>query len=247
MSETKKELVELLQEKQRRKAENKLQTYFPETGEFSRDKYTKQLEFFRAGKNYNERLFIAGNRCGKTVAGAYETTLHLTGLYPDWWEGYRFDGPISVWVAGDTNLTVRDILQKELLGPAINIGTGMVPKSLIHGKPVMKAGVPQAVDTAYIKHVSGGLSEIGFKAYEQGRVAYQGTAKHIIWLDEEPPRDVYTECLTRTMTIEGAMLYITFTPLRGLSDVVLSFLPDGQFPRDGIVPQDYMYQNEGDE
>jgi phage terminase large subunit-like protein len=47
----------------------------------------------------------------------------------------------------------------------------------------------------------------------------------VIWLDEEPPSDVYDECLLRLMTTEGMMIG-TFTPLSGLSEVVLRFLPD---------------------
>ena len=47
----------------------------------------------------------------------------------------------------------------------------------------------------------------------------------MIWLDEEPPMDVYSECLLRLMTANGLML-CTFTPLLGLSDVALMFLPN---------------------
>ena len=35
-----------------------------------------------AGREYQERALVAGNRCGKTVVGAYETAVHLTGMYP---------------------------------------------------------------------------------------------------------------------------------------------------------------------
>jgi len=38
--------------------------------------------------------------------------------------------------------------------------------------------------------------------------------------------DIYVECLLRTMTNEGIMI-LTFTPLQGLSNVVLSFLSEG--------------------
>ena len=45
-----------------------------------------------------------------------------------------------------------------------------------------------------------------------------------IWLDEEPPLDVYGECLIRTATTNGIIM-LTFTPLEGLSDTVLQFQP----------------------
>jgi len=62
-------------------------------------------------------------------------------------------------------------------------------------------------------------------SFDQGRKKFQGTAKDVCWLVESPPLDVYTECLTRLMTRDGIMM-CTFTPLEGLSDVVLLFLPE---------------------
>jgi phage terminase large subunit-like protein len=64
---------------------------------------------------------------------------------------------------------------------------------------------------------------VSFKSYESGRKSFEGTAQHVIWLDEESPLDIYIECLYRTATT-GGVLYTTFTPLSGMSDVVKSFL-----------------------
>src|SRR5438128_9055963 len=74
-----------------------------------------------------------------------------------------------------------------------------------------------------VRHVSGGLSILGLKTYEQGRQSFEGTATHVIWDDEEPPADVYTEQLYRTVTTKGILL-TTFTPLQGMSEVVMGFL-----------------------
>ncbi len=201
----------------------KIYEFFPSSGPRSRDKYPRHLEFFAYGVENQERAFIAGNRCGKTVAGAYETTLHLTGLYPDWWAGRRFEHPVDVWVAGDTSQTTRDVVQYELLGPIGDFGTGMIPYRMV-GDVSMARGTPGAVDTVRVKHANGGSSTLGFKAYDQGREKFQGTARHVIWLDEEPDEAVYDECLMRLMTTEGLMI-CTFTPLKGLSAVALRFLP----------------------
>jgi len=97
-SEDKLHLVELLQEKQQRIKYNFIDTVFPASGDLSRDKYEKHLAFFDAGRNYRERAFISGNRSGKTFSACFETTLHLTGLYPDWWTGKKFDYPISACI-----------------------------------------------------------------------------------------------------------------------------------------------------
>jgi phage terminase large subunit-like protein len=85
------------------------------------------------------------------------------------------------------------------------------------------------IDTIPIKHKSGGWSKLGFKSYDQGRKVFQGTAKEVIWLDEEAPEDVYGECLVRTATTRGIVI-TTFTPLLGISEVVQSFLPKDYVP-----------------
>lgn len=215
---------------QRRHDTNKIAFLFPDEGPLRRELYPKQLEFFRIGVNYQERCLMAANRVGKTVCGAFETTLHLTGDYPDWWEGRRFDGPIDAWAIGETSETTRDIVQLALLGIAGEkeggqLGTGLIPLKAIVGPPSHRAGIAGSLDTATIRHKSGGISKLGFKSYDQGRSKFQGTAKHVIWMDEECPMPVYSECMLRLMTTDGLML-LTFTPLLGLSDVALMFLPE---------------------
>lgn len=225
--EEKLQLLEALEELDRRKSRNKLSLLFPDKGPLRRELYQKHLQFFAAGKDYNERAFIAANRVGKTIGAGYEMTCHLTGLYPEWWEGWRFNSPIRAWACGDTAKTARDILQAALLGPPGDEegqGTGLVPGDKILRKSP-KHGLADAVETAFIRHVSGGTSQVQFKSYDQGRVAFQGTEQEVIWLDEECDQETYIECLTRTMTTKGRVI-LTFTPLFGLTPLVLSFLPE---------------------
>lgn len=222
------ELIALLEEKQRRAKRRKILTFYPDEGPLRRELYTKHLEFFEAGKTFMERAAIAGNRTGKTTMSSYETSLHLTGRYPDWWVGRRFNQPVDWWAASDTGETTRDILQLELMGRIDEIGTGMIPKEYIIGDPSRRRGVTDAIDTANVRHVSGGVSTLAFKSYDQGREKFQGTKKHGISLDEEPPMNVYSECLTRLTATspgedDGSML-CTFTPLNGMSTVVLMYL-----------------------
>lgn len=193
-----------------------------------RAEYKKQMQFFEYGKAYNERALFGGNRSGKTVAGGFEMTCHLTGNYPDWWPGRRFDHPVDAWTAGDTAKNVRDIMQSLMLGKpgdADAVGTGMIPAEFIL-RTTTKHGVADAVETVYVRHVpTGGVSSLQFKSYDQGRVAFQGTSQHVIHLDEEPPEEVYTESLLRTMTVNG-ILYLTATPLQGLTKLMLLYLPE---------------------
>jgi phage terminase large subunit-like protein len=208
------------------------------TGEwfYPRSGYPKYVEFFAAGAKYRERAFLAANRVGKTISGAYEVALHLTGQYPDWWCGRRFDGPVSAWAAGKTNETTRDTVQKTLMGGIAHkdgrktfTGTGVVRRDCL-GLVTWKQGVADLADKVRVKHSSGGWSELGFKAYNQGRGAFEGTSQHVIWTDEEVPLDVYGECLIRTATTDGTVM-LTFTPLAGLTETVLQFLP-GMRPGD---------------
>jgi phage terminase large subunit-like protein len=221
------EFLTLFEAEQRRRDRNKLDTFFPDDGPFRRELYPKHLEFFAAGEDHNERAFIAGNRCGKTVAGCFEDTVHLTGLYPDWWTGRRFACPTAGWVAGDTSKTVRDILQLELLGDPNDRGTGMIPGDLIVDLSNAR-GVADSIDMVWVRHASGGVSTLGFKSYSEGRQNFQGTAKHFIHFDEEPEMSVYREALMRTMITpgdsRGGLCYLTFTPLKGWSDVIEGFL-----------------------
>jgi len=222
------EYLQLLKSQSDYKKYNKIKYMYPDEGPLRRDLYVKHIDILNQGANYNQRCAFGGNRTGKSQGvGAYEVALHATGQYPDWWEGKRFNHPVQIWACGDTAKTVRDVNQLELFGEVDDYGTGMIPKDCI--VDYKAGGLPNSLDTLDVKHVSGGTSKIGFKSYEGKRKVFQGTAKHMIWLDEEPPMDVYQECLLRTLTTDGIIL-LTFTPLTGMSQVVLSFLPGDMAP-----------------
>jgi phage terminase large subunit-like protein len=222
--------------------ENDLGKRFRQVGDFkfyAREHYQQHLEFFRQGARYRARCFMAANRVGKTFsAGGYELTCHLTGQYPAWWEGKRFRAPSRAWACGKTNETTRDIVQTTLLGDVeyhgarkMVDGSGVIPRECLGtdaGQITWKQGVADLIDTIKVRHFSGGWSKLGLKSYQQGRGAFEGTAQHVIWDDEEPPLDVYGEQIIRTATTKG-ILMLTFTPLEGMSDVVQQFLPSNDF------------------
>ncbi len=172
---------------------------------------------------------MAGNQLGKTVSAAAEVAMHATGRYPENWIGRVFDTPINAWVSGVTGESTRDNPQRWLYGVLGEKGTGMVPRDAI--KDVSpRRGLADALDTMIVSHGGGGdiqsgRSQIGFKSYDQGREKWQGPTKQLIWYDEEPPADIYTEGLTRT-NVGLCPVMVTFTPLLGMSDVVKRFLMD---------------------
>jgi phage terminase large subunit-like protein len=201
-------------EKTRRLTENRLAYFKP---------YPKQLAFFVAGETVRERLLMAANQSGKTYASAMEIAFHLTGRYPPgWWRGRRFDKAVNGWVAGVSNEVVRDTMQKLLLG--ITHGTGTIPKDALLDV-VMARGIADLVDTVRVRHVSGDISTLALKSYQSGREKFQGSTLDFVALDEEPPADIYTESLTRTNATNG-LVWVTFTPLLGVSEVVRRFMYD---------------------
>jgi len=220
-------MLEAMKDWLRKKNRRRVDRYFTDSGKAARSGYPKQMQFFELGRTHQERGLFGGNRSGKTLCGTYEDTLHLTGEYPDFWPGYRFDRPIDAWAAGDTGKTTRDVLQATLLGKPGDtsaFGTGMIPGDRIL-RVTVKHGLADAVETIFVRHVpTGGVSTLQLKSYDQGREAFQGTANDLIHLDEEPDLEIYTECLLRLMTTNGRLI-LTATPLRGLTDLMLQFMP----------------------
>lgn len=139
---------------------------------YCRGLYPKHTGFMSAGAQHRERLFLAANRIGKTDVGAYELTTHMTGVYPDYWTGRRFFGPIRAWAAGDTMLSTRDVLQVAMLGPIDTLDSqdwsGMLPKNLVHHTTRKTGGVSKCIDQIWVRHVSGKTSSLEFKCHPAG-------------------------------------------------------------------------------
>jgi len=208
--------LELLREQKKRLRFNRIDQYDP---------YPYQQQFHETSKDSNQRLLMAANRIGKSYCGAAEMSYHLRGIYPDWWKGRRYDQPITAWAGGVSNETTRDIVQAELLGSPDDpdaFGSGAIPKNYII-KTERKPGVPNAKSVALIRHVSGGNSSLHFKAYEMGVEKWQGRSVDVVWLDEEPSRDIYSQAVTRTLDRRG-MVYMTFTPEAGMTETVAAFM-----------------------
>lgn len=215
-----KEILATLEAVDARQTFRKLDYYKP---------YPKQKQFHDLGATKRERLLMAGNQLGKTYSAAAEIAMHLTGEYPAWWKGRRFNKPIKVWIAGISALLVREAPQTLLCGPPgvdAALGTGLIPKESFVEKPSLSRGVTDALDTLHIMHktdgIEDGISVATFKSYEQGRQKFQAGTVDIIWCDEEPPEDVYGEILARITATDGAIM-MTFTPLLGRTKVVMRF------------------------
>jgi phage terminase large subunit-like protein len=190
----------------------------------------KQQEFFEAGAKFTRRMLRAGNQQGKSEAGAYETTCHAIGRYPPGWAGLRFDKPVRIWCCGVESRTVRDVQQKKLFGDPVDpesLGTGLIPREAIIRR-TLQHGSSDSFDTVAVRHISGGVSTITFKTFEQGRSAHQGEPVDFIWDDEEVPtkkeNDIFSEHLARTGVTKGSII-VTMTPLDGRTPLIQKFDP----------------------
>ena len=197
--------------------------------------YPKQRLFFELGKTKTERVLFAGNRNGKSTAGAYELACHLTGWYPNDWPGWVWKRPVRWWAAGETAESVLNVVQRKLCGdPGIESswGTGMIPRANLISKS-MARGVSNLIDTVQVRHASGGISTLTFKSYGEGRENYQGEGLDGIWFDEEPPPDIYSEGLTRLLGTNGR-LFMTYTAIKGKT-LLTERLMEEKLPSRGVV------------
>lgn len=228
---------------------NQFEKYFPSEGPYSRDKYPEQMKLIEQSMFHSIIGLIGANGSGKTTLGAYITYCHLSGKYPQWWNGYRFNmGPLNAWISGlgTKQLTA---LQDVIFGSYMEPGTGMFPKECFEDSEgnlqvYAMPGANQVFGIVYIKHYDmfgkfDGYSKIEFKTNEQGYEQYQGATRQWIWLDEEHDPKVFAECLARTRGPKGksGRILTTFTPEHGWSDLYLSFMPNGQLPPNGINPE----------
>lgn len=169
-----------------------------------RKKHKKQMQFHRCKKR--NRWVFGGNRSGKTECGAVECLWMLRGIHP-----YRRNRKnVFGWAVSLSQQVQRDVAQAKILK--------YLPKSWIDGI-VMLSGRRDSpssgvIDQIRIKNVFGGVSVLGFKSCDQGREKFQGSSLDFVWFDEEPPRDIYEECLMRVMDRRGD-IFGTMTPLKG--------------------------------
>ena len=222
--ETKQELYVLLQERQRRENEQKLIRLYPNL-------YPWQYECIHASLASKQRLIMAANRVGKTFLASYELSCHLTGQYHPDWDGIRFDHPIHAWALGVSSEQIRDVLQKTIFGLLTSDGfdnSGLIPND--HVIEMIRAITPKLAKDVFIKHVSGGRSQLSFKSYTQGQHALMGSTVDFALIDEEPEDlEIYPQVLTRTLDGnkgKGGYVLLSFTPENGYTGLVEQFLSD---------------------
>jgi hypothetical protein len=128
---------------------------------------------------------MAANRVGKSEAGAFEVTCHLTGSIRlvD-----RETLPASGRSGGRAARTVR---RRATLCRPSSSGRSMRRRGDDPGASHRRHDSAEAYQAPWKGRASSTSRAVkassGLKSYEQGRQSFEGTAKHGIWDDEEPP------------------------------------------------------------
>ncbi len=194
-----KRIAEIDAELKKRRAANKINLYNK-----GKKKHKKQLAFHKCKKR--NRWVFGGNRSGKTECGAVECLWILRGVHP--YRKNRKD--VFGWAVSLSQQVQRDVAQAKILS--------YLPKSWIADITMLSgrkdSPASGVIDQIKIKNVFGGVSTLGFKSCDQGREKFQGSSLDFVWFDEEPPRDIYEECVMRVMDRRGDV-FGTMTPLKG--------------------------------
>jgi len=149
-----------------------------------------------------EKLYIGGNRSGKTTGAIAEDVMRACGRHP-----YRTDLP-SPPVYGRIVAVDFEEGVKKMVIPELQKWT---PLSMLRNG---------SWDDSYDKQsrtltlVNGSFIEL--MSYEQEVEKFAGTSRHFVHFDEEPPEDIYDECMMRLVDTDGDY-WIAMTPLIELS------------------------------
>lgn len=147
------------------------------------------------------RLFLGGNRSGKTVSGAVETVWRLLGQHP-----YQAVHPAPIRARGSA-VDIEQGLNKIMLP---EIRRWLPPSALLNG----------SWEDSY--HKQGRVltlrngSTMDFLTYEMGVEKHAGTSRHWQWFDEEPPQFIYNEDLLRLVDVDGKWC-MSMTPIEGMT------------------------------
>lgn len=224
--EQKIEKIRLLEEKQRRiKQRMGMKAYS--------DFYDWQRDFNAATLENDACLLMAANQVGKSLTGCTIDAIHLTGDYPDDWEGFKFKKAPLIWCLGYSGEKTRDLLQAKLFGEYNTLDRkfegGLVPKDRILDQIPM-GGTPRAMREVKVKHASGGTAVCQFWSYSQGQHALMGDVVDWYHIDEEPEDvEIYPQVLTRTINGDqgrGGRGILTFTPENGKTELVSQFMDE---------------------
>lgn len=163
--------------------------------------HQKQFTFHSSKRK--KKVYIGGNRSGKTTAGVVEGIWRASCTHP-----YRPDlnaiGPNRGRVVAVDFINGID----KIIIPQYKQWT---PASYLRGG---------SWETAFDKFtktlVFANGSTIEFMSYDQDLDKFAGTSRHWVHFDEEAPKPIFTECLARLVDTNGDF-WISMTPVEGMN------------------------------
>lgn len=195
--------------------------------------YPWQRRFNLNTATHRACALIAANQVGKSMLGRDIDAHHLTGDYPEDWEGLRFDFPPLGWLLGYSGEKTRDLLQTPLFGRMSGqaFEGGLIPADRIIDYKSM-SGTSGACREVRVRHKSGGISVCQFWSYSQGQHALMGDVVDWYHIDEEPEdAEIFPQVMTRTLNGNrgrGGAGIVTMTPENGKTELVCRFMDDPQ-------------------
>jgi hypothetical protein len=197
--------------------------------------YSWQHECFES--TFQQTMVLAGNRTGKTMSAGYHTACDLTGDYPDWWTGFRFNFGPNFMVGGIDNIQLKNVVQKELFGDVTHsaLGKKTFTGNWIHPSEIGRITWSKVTtDLAQSVEVIGknGMGMCNLRSYSQGKtgnksLTFAGTSLDGLWIDECPDDALIGQFVVRTMTgcyNKGGRIRYTMTPELGLTKLVANFM-----------------------
>lgn len=161
--------------------------------------HAKQSKFHHSSKRI--RLYIGGNRSGKTTGGIVEDIWWLTRKHP-----YQRipDRPIAGRIISVDFLNgIEKIIKPQL--------KQWIPPSQLRGNSWFSA---YDASTRTLNLENGSFVEL--MSYDQDLDKFAGTSRDFVHFDEEPPENIYTENMARLIDRKGHC-WITMTPVEGMT------------------------------
>lgn len=164
--------------------------------------HPKQIKYHSS--NAATRLYIGGNRSGKTTGGIVEDLWWLTGQH----RYLQTPDPTYRPVMG--RLVSVDFLNgiSKIIIPKLK--QWLPPSQLKGGSWYDAYSASERVLT-----LENG-SQLELMSYDQDLDKFAGTDRDFVHFDEEPPQSIYTECMMRLIDRNGRS-WITMTPVEGMT------------------------------
>lgn len=178
--------------------------------------HEKQVEFhtsFRRG-----RLYIGGNRSGKTVGGIVEDVWWLLGQHPN------IPTPEPPVRGRIVTVSYTEGV-KQIIIP--EIAKWLPPSALINGS------WEDSYNNQDRQLTLDNGSTVELMSYDQKLEKFAGTSRHFTHFDEEPPKSIFDECRMRLLDTAGSW-WLTMTPVEGMTWVYDQLYLPGKKGRDNI-------------